>query len=39
MTKERIIAAANSLLGRQWHCCIVSNRAIVDVPDDFVLQV
>jgi hypothetical protein len=37
MTKKRK-AAINYLFGRQWHCCIVSNRAIVDVPDDFVLQ-
>jgi Zn-dependent M16 (insulinase) family peptidase len=38
ITKERIVAAAKYLLDRQWHCCIVSNRAIADVPDDFVLQ-
>jgi hypothetical protein len=38
MMKESIIDAANSLLGSQCHCCITSNRVIVNVSDEFVPQ-
>jgi Zn-dependent M16 (insulinase) family peptidase len=38
MTAQRLVTAAQYLMDRAWHCCIVSSKALMDLPEGFVLE-